>query len=150
VTIYELGEEDGDGEGMSSIATEMFGLPITAGTLFFSLPQRENWRCYTAAISPEEEIVATGAMLIADGVAQLGPGTTLEHGRGRGCNTELVRRRVLDAVEAGCHTVFVELGERDPDGICAAYRNLRRAGFVEAYKSDNWQRPALHPAEVIE
>ena len=89
-------------------------------------------------------------MLIDDGVAQLGPGTTLEHARGRGCNTALLRRRMLDAVEAGCHTVFVELGERDPSASRGAYRNLRRAGFEEAYKSRNWQRPALHPAEVIE
>lgn len=150
VTVFELGEFEDDGEGLSSIAAEMFGLPMAAGTLFFSLPQREGWRCYTAALAPEEEIVATGSMLVDKGVAQLGPGTTLEHGRGRGCNTELLRRRILDAVEAGCHTVFVELGERDPQRISAAYRNLRRVGFEEAYKSHNWQRPALHPAEIIE
>jgi hypothetical protein len=148
VTIYELGESDGDGEGLSSIAAETLELPVTAGTLFFSLPQTAQWRCYTAGLEPEGEIVATGSMLIDDGVAQLGPGTTLEHGRGRGCNTELLRRRLLDAVEAGCHTVFVELGERDPEPLMAAYRNLHRAGFEEAYKSRNWQRPALHPAEV--
>jgi hypothetical protein len=150
VTIFELGEDEADGEGLSSIAAESLELPITAGTLFFSLPQEERWRCYTAVLAPEEEIVATGAMMIDDGVAQFGPGTTLEHGRGRGCNTELIRRRLLDAIEAGCHTVFVELGERDPENISGAYRNLRRAGFEEAYKSRNWQRPALHPAEVIE
>jgi hypothetical protein len=148
VTIYELGKNESDGEGLSSIAAETLGLPVTAGALFFSLPQTDQWRCYTAGLSPEDEIVATGSMLIDDGVAQLGPGTTLEHGRGRGCNTELLRRRLLDAVEAGCHTVFVELGERDPEPLAAAYRNLRRAGFEEAYKSRNWQRPALHPAEV--
>jgi len=148
VTIYELGESEGDGEGLSSIAAEVLGLPVTAGALFFSLPQTAQWRCYTAGLEPEGEIVATGSMLIDDGVAQLGPGTTLEHGRGRGCNTELLRRRLLDAVEADCHTVFVELGERDPEALSAAYRNLHRAGFEEAYKSRNWQRPALHPAEV--
>jgi hypothetical protein len=150
VTIFELGEYEGDGEGLSSIATEALGLPITAEALFFSLPQEQRWRCYTAALAPEEEIVATGSVRIDDGVAQLDPGTTLKRGRGRGCNTELLRRRLLDAVEADCHTVFVELGEREPEQLAAAYRNLRRAGFEEAYKSRNWQRPALHPAEVIE
>lgn len=149
VTIFELGEHEADGEGLSSIAAEMLGLPLTAGALFFSLPQEQHWRCYTAAL-PEGEIVATGSMLIDGGVAQLGPGTTLEKGRGRGCNTELLRRRILDAVEAGCHTVFVELGEREPELLSGAYRNLRRIGFEEAYRSQNWQRPALHPAEVIE
>jgi hypothetical protein len=148
VTVYELGDREGDGEGLSSIAAETLELPVIAGSLFFSLPQTAQWRCYTASLAPEEEIVATGSMLIDGGIAQLGPGTTLEHGRGRGCNSELLRRRLLDAVEAGCHTVFVELGERGPEPLAAAHRNLRRAGFEEAYKSRNWQRPALHPAEV--
>lgn len=150
VTVFELGEYEGDGEGLSSIASEALDLPITAEALFFSLPQEEQWRCYTAARAPEEGIVATGSMLIDNGIAQLGPGTTLERGRGCGCNTELLRRRLLDAVEAGCHTVFVELGEREAELLAGAYRNLRRAGFEEAYRSQNWQRPALHPAEVIE
>lgn len=150
VTVFELGEDEADGEGLSSIAAEALELPVTAGTLFFALPQQEQWRCYTAALAPEGEVVATGSMLIDKGVAQFGPGTTLEHAQGRGCNTELLRRRLLDAVEAGCHTVFVELGERDPERLARAYRNLRRAGFEEAYKSRNWQRPAPHPAEVTE
>ena len=146
VEIFELGEEEGDGEGLSSIVAEALEMPATAGTLFFSLPQADGWRCYTAAL--EGEVVATGATLIQDGVAQLGPGTTLEHARGRGCNTALLRRRLLDAILAGCETIFVELGERDPESLAAAYRNLHRAGFEEAYQSRNWQRPALHPARV--
>jgi hypothetical protein len=148
VTIYELGEDDADGEGLSAIVSEALDLPVTAGTLFFSLPQEDRWRCYTASLAPEEAVVATGSMLIQDGVAQLGPGMTLEHARGRGCNTALLRRRLIDAVEAGCHTAFVELGEVDPEHLSGSYRNLRRAGFEEAYRSRNWQRPALHPARV--
>jgi len=148
ITIYELGEEEGDGEGMSAIVAEALELPITAGTLFFSLPQVPDWRCYTAALSVEEGVVATGSMLIADGVAQLDPGMTLEHARGRGCNTALLRRRLIDAAKAGCHTVFVELGESDAEQIFAASRNLLRAGFEQLYASSTWQRPALHSAEV--
>jgi hypothetical protein len=146
IVIFELGEDEADGEGLSTIAAEALDLPVTAGTLFFSLPQTDRWRCYTAAL--EGEVVATGSMLIQDGVAQLGPGTTLEYARGRGCNTALLRRRLIDAIQAGCHTIFVELGERDPERLSATYRNLHRAGFEEAYQSRNWQRPALHPARV--
>jgi GNAT superfamily N-acetyltransferase len=148
VVVYELGENDADGEGLSAIVAEVLDFPVTAGTLFFSLPQEDRWRCYTAVLAPGDEVVATGSMLIQDGVAQLGPGMTLEHARGQGCNTALLRRRLTDAVKAGCHTVFVELGEFDPSGLSAAYRNLRRAGFEEAYESRNWQRPALHPARL--
>src|SRR6478672_2764736 len=100
IEIYELGEDDADGEGLSTIVSEALELPVTAGTLFFSLPQEDCWRCYTAALSPRDGVVATGSMLIQDGVAQLGPGMTLEHARGKGCNTALLRRRLVDAVEA--------------------------------------------------
>jgi hypothetical protein len=148
IVIYELGEDDADGEGLSTIAAEALELPTTAGTLFFSLPQEAPWRCYTAALGPDEAAVATGAMLIQDDVAQLGPGTTLEHARGRGCNTALLRRRLVDAAAAGCHTVFVELDSDEFDPYGQARRNLFRAGFEAAYESRVWQRPALRPAGV--
>jgi hypothetical protein len=142
VVIYELGEEEADGEGFSTIAAEGLGLPLTAGTLFFSLPQTEDWRCYTAAPAAREGIVSVGSMLIDDGVAQLGTEATFEHARGRGCNMALLRRRLVDARRAGVSLVFAELGECEPEGLATAYGNLRRAGFEEAYRSQNWQRPA--------
>lgn len=148
VTVYELGEYEGDGEGLSAIAAEALSLPMTAGTLFFSLPQADGWRCYTAALGPDEGVVATGSMLIDDGIAQFGPGTTLERARGRGCHLALLRRRLLDAAAAGCSTIFVELGECERDLLAATCHNLRRAGFEEAYESRTWQRPALHPARA--
>lgn len=148
IAIYRLGDDEADGEGLSTIAADALGLPATAGTLFFSLPQERPWRCYTAALGPGEPAVATGAMLIEDGVAQLGPGTTLPLARGRGCNAALLRRRVLDAAEAGCHTVFVEICEEWPATSSGVYRNLIRAGFEVAYESPIWQRPALRPAQI--
>lgn len=149
IEVYEIGDDEGDGEGLSTIVSEALELPVTAGTLFFSLPQEDNWRCYTAALGPDEPVVATGSMLILDGIAQLGPGMTLAEARGQGCNTALLRRRLLDAAKAGCHTVFVELGEVDPEMLTSTYRRLLRAGFEEAYQSRNWQRPTLHPAEIV-
>ena len=148
ITIYQLGAQEGDGEGLSSIAAEAFELPLTAGTLFYSLPQADGWRCYTAALDLDEGVVATASMLVADGVAQLGPGTTAAHARGRGCHMALLRRRLIDAHALGCHTVFVELGECESGVLAAACRNLRRAGFEAAYESHNWQRPALRPAQA--
>ncbi len=150
IAIFELGEDEADGEGMSAIAAEAFELPLTAGTLFFSLPQQHGWRCYTAAPTSGEGILATGSMLIDGRVAQLGLGATLEHGRRRGLHTALLRRRLLDAAQAGCTFAFVELGECEPDRLSVACRNLRRAGFQEAYESRDWQRPALHPARVYD
>jgi GNAT superfamily N-acetyltransferase len=145
IEIFALGEEI-DGEGLSHIVREGLGLPIMAETLVFSLPMEESWRCYTAVLPSEDRVAATGSMLIHDGVAQLGLDATLEVYRGRGCNRALLRRRLLDAAEAGCHTVFAELGECEPAGLAAARQNLVDAGFEEAYCSRSWQRPALMPA----
>src|SRR5215218_2908671 len=135
IVIYRLGQDEAEGEGLSTIAAEALEMPLVAGTLFFSLPQRNGWHCYTAALG-------------ADGVPQLGAGQTLAHARGQGCNAALLHQRLLDAHRAGCHTVFVEVGECDLASWSAVCRNLRRAGFEEAYEGRNWQRPALHPAQI--
>lgn len=148
IVVYELGENEADGEGLSQILSESFDMPITAGTLFFSLPMEERWRCYTAAVDPIEGVVATASTLIQGTVAQLGPGATLSHARGRGCNRALLRRRLLDAAAAGCHTAFVEIGECEPERFAAVRSNLLSAGFEDAYGSRVWQRPALRPSAV--
>ena len=79
-------------------------------------------------------------MRIGDGVAEFGAAATLEAARGRGCQTELLRRRILDAASAGCRLLFVETGERVPGKPDASYRNILRAGFEEAYLRPNWRR----------
>jgi hypothetical protein len=148
IEVFEMGEEESDGEGMSIIAREGLGLPVMAENLAFSLPMKDSWRCYTAVLRSENRVVATGSMLIDDGIAQLGIDATLPGDRDRGCNKALLRRRLLDAAAAGCHTVFAELGECTHDDLAAAAHNLKAAGFVEAYRSRNWQRPALAPAAM--
>lgn len=121
-----------------TIAAVGFGLPAWGAEFFAHLPGRDGWRCYVAAVNGEAQ--ACAAMLIEDGLAEFGVAATLEAARGRGCQTALLRRRVLDAAEAGCHTLFVETGERVPDRPSASYRNILKAGFEEAYLRPNWQR----------
>lgn len=150
ILVYRLGLDEPEAEGMSTIAPEAFEMPWVAGALVFSLPQRNGWHCYTAALGPDQGPVATATMLIVDGVAQLSAGQTLEHARGLGCNAALLHQRLRDAHWAGCHTVFVEVGECDSGSWAAVTGNLVRAGFEEAYEGRNWQRPALHPAELPE
>jgi GNAT superfamily N-acetyltransferase len=81
-------------------------------------------------------------MLVEEGIAEFGIAATLEEARGHGCQTALLHRRICDAAEAGCHTLFVETGERVPGRPSASYRNILRAGFEEAYLRPNWQRSA--------
>jgi hypothetical protein len=134
--IVELGR--GAGEPFGMIAATGFGLPAWASAFFADLPGREGWRCYVARIDGAAQ--ACAAMHVHAGVAEFGVAATLEPARGRGCQLALLHRRILDAIEAGCHTLFVETGERVPDRPSASYRNILRAGFEEAYLRPNWRR----------
>lgn len=139
VKVWEIGEDEADGETMIFGAAPALGLPGPAGVLLFALPVQENWRTYTAEV--EGEIVSFGSMLIHDGVAVVDLDATLEEFRGRGCNQALLRARLLAAREADCSTVVAEMPEGEDEGVAAAVRNLLRAGFIPAYRSMNWQRP---------
>ncbi len=136
VEVVEL--EAVDDEPFGTIAAVGFGMPAWAAEFFARLPGRDGWRCYAARV--EGEAQACAAMLIEDGVAEFGIAATLEEARGRGCQTALLHRRILDAAEAGCHTLFVETGERVPDRPSGSYRNILKSGFEEAYRRPNWQR----------
>ena len=125
-------------EPFGTIAAIGFGTPAWAADFFAHLPGRSGWRCYVGKIDGEPQ--ACGAMLVDAGLAEFGIGATLEPARGRGCQTALLRRRICDAAEAGCHTLFVETGERVPDRPSASYRNILKAGFKEAYLRPNWRR----------
>lgn len=144
IEVFELGEEEIDGEGFSGLVREGMGLPGMAEVLFVDLPAMEAWRCYTAVPPPGDRVVAAAAMRIEDGIALLGLDATLAGDRGKGCNRALLRRRLRDAAEAGCHTVAAEL---EPT-CAAARRNLLAAGFVEAYRAGEWRRPVLAAARA--
>lgn len=137
VEVVELGP--GDDEPFGAIAANGFGLPAWAGAFFADLPGREGWRCYIARVDGTAQ--ACAAMLIDGGVAEFGIAATLEPARGQGCQLALLRRRIADAVQAGCHTLFVETGERVEGRPAGSYRNILRAGFEEAYLRPNWTRP---------
>jgi GNAT superfamily N-acetyltransferase len=138
VEVVELASPDE--EPFGAIAAVGFGMPSWAADFFAHLPGREGWRCYVARVDGQAQ--GCGAMVIEDGIAEFGIGATLEEARGRGCQTALLHRRISDAAEAGCHTLFVETGERVPDRPSASYRNILRAGFEEAYLRPNWRRDA--------
>jgi GNAT superfamily N-acetyltransferase len=138
VEVVELEAEDEAPFG--SIAAIGFGLPAWSAEFFAHLPGRPGWRCYVAKV--EGKAQACAAMLIEEGLAEFGVAATLEEARGRGCQTALLHRRICDAAAAGCHTLFVETGERVPGRPSASYRNILKAGFEEAYLRPNWQHPS--------
>lgn len=138
VEVRELAE--GEGAAFGAIAASGFGLPEWAAAFFRDLPGRRGWRCYVALVDGTE--AGCAALLVDGDVAEFGIAATLEAARGRGCQQALLRRRVEDAAAAGCRTLFVETGERVDGRPSNSYRNILRAGFEEAYRRPNWQRPA--------
>jgi GNAT superfamily N-acetyltransferase len=135
IEVVELTAADEEPFGM--ISAVGFGMPVWAADFFAHLPGRDGWRCYVARV--EGRAQACAAMVIEDGIAEFGIAATLEEARGRGCQTALLHRRITDAAAAGCHTLFVETGERVPDRPSGSYRNILKAGFEEAYLRPNWQ-----------
>lgn len=136
VEVVEL--TSADEEAFGTIAAVGFGMPAWAADFFAHLPGREGWRCYVARIGGKAQ--ACAAMLVEEGIAEFGIAATLEQARGHGCQAALLHRRICDAAEAGCHTLFVETGDRVPGRPSASYRNILRAGFEEAYLRPNWRR----------
>lgn len=132
----EVVRVSGEEEPFGMIAASGFGLPAWTAGFFAGLPGNRGWRCYVARVDGVTQ--ACGAMLVQGGVAELGIGATLEGGRRRGCQLALLRRRILDAAEAGCRLLFVETGARAEDRPAGSYRNILRAGFEEAYLRPNW------------
>ncbi len=135
----EVVEVTDPGSPFGMIAATGFGMPAWGAALWGDLPGREGWRCYVAKVDGEP--AACGAMVIEDGIAELGIGATLEHARRRGCQLALLRRRIVDAGDCGCRTLFVETGERAEGRPAGSYRNILRAGFEEGYRRPNWRPP---------
>jgi hypothetical protein len=130
--------EEREDASFGMIAATGFGMPAWASVFFAGLPGRAGWHCYVARVDGNAQ--ACAAMFVHDGIAEFGIAATLEPARGRGCQLALLRRRILDAAAAACHTLFVETGERKPDRPSGSYRNILRAGFEEAYLRPSWQR----------
>lgn len=127
-------------EPFGMIVATGFGLPAWASAFFANLHRRPGWHCYLARIDGEP--AACAAMFLCNDMAEFGIAATLEPARGRGCQTALLHRRIVDAAATGCHTLFVETGERNPGRPSTSYGNILRAGFEEAYLRPNWQQPA--------
>ena len=81
---------------------------------------------------------AGGALLYVDGaLAWFGATATRPAFRGRGAQTALLAARIEHARAAGAATLTVETA---PEG--SSNRNVRAAGFDEAYVRANWRSPA--------
>jgi GNAT superfamily N-acetyltransferase len=127
-----------DTEGMSHIFADALNLPNLSTVLMIGLPRWEGWSCYAAHLEGRE--VACGSMLVTGKLALLGLDATLPEFRGRGCQSALITRRLVDASRAGCELVTAEVWDGHPASESAA-GVLEEAGFEEIAGRRNWRRP---------
>ncbi len=116
-----------------------FEMPGSIGDIATSTIGRPGWIHYLGFDG--ETPVSTAATHMADGVAWLGYGATLEEYRGRGWQTAMFLRRLRDARDLGCRLAVTETGEEtEKDPVNHSYRNMVRVGFELAYARQNWVR----------
>jgi hypothetical protein len=136
----EVDEIEEFAEGFSELITGGLGLPLVAGSLFDCLPGRTYWRSYFA-VDENEHCVAAATMMRHFDIAQLGFAATAKASRRKGCHLALVRRRILDAAEAGCRLLFAETREPLDDGkaLSPGAQSLLRAGFEQVALRPVWR-----------
>jgi len=94
------------------------------------------WHCYLAYDG--DRPVASAVMVVDDRVAWLGFASTLPDARGRGAQSALIARRILDARAAGCSFCAAETDEQTPERQARSYQNILRAGFEVGYLRPNY------------
>ena len=130
----EIGADAGDLFG-EVIATAFAMPPWVAG-----LPGRRDWACFLAYADARP--AGAGALYVAGDVGWLGFGAVLPACRGRGGQALLLAARIDAARARGCTLLATETGVRVEREASASYRNILRAGFVEAGARDNWVPPS--------
>ena len=109
-------------------------LPAAHEPAFAALVGRPGWFVHVAL--SDGEVVAAGALRVADGIGWMGLAATRPDRRGHGAHSALIATRLSAATTAGCWSVVTEApvaARGDRTTRTPAWRNLARAGFGVAY-----------------
>lgn len=134
--------DDSQAEAFGDVCLAAFEMPPQVRDAMTTTIGRPGWTHYLGFEG--DTPVSTAALFIAEDVAWLGYGATLEAFRGRGWQTRMFKLRLLDAHDRGCRLAVTETGEEtQEDPVNHSYRNMVRMGFSLAYARQNWvRRPA--------
>jgi hypothetical protein len=132
--IRQIGPDEG--ERFAAIVGTAFGYPPVITPIMSQVIGRSNWRHYLACAAGVP--VAAAAMYVAGEAAWFGFAATNADARGRGAQTALIVRRLVDAAALGCRWVSVETAEDTVQRNAPSFRNLRRLGFEVAYTRPNY------------
>jgi len=89
--------------------------------------------CLSFVAEVDEQAIATGSLLIHDGVALLAGASTIPEGRKQGAQLSLLEIRLRHAAEKGCDIAMMGAAPGS-----ASQRNAERQGFRIAYTRIKW------------
>lgn len=120
----------------AGIVTDAFGWPEPTKAWMAETVGRPGWSHY-AAIDGDVP-VAVAAMFIWNNAGWLGMAATRPDYRGRGAQSALIARRILDAAAQGCRHLSLETPEDTAEKKAPSYHNVIRFGFREVYRRPNY------------
>ncbi len=112
-----------------------FGMPEDLLPLARGSFQRAGWHTYLAY--RDGQAVGCASLGVFGALGWLGNATTLPEQRRQGVQAALIARRVQDAGALGARTVITQVAEDLPEKPNPSEHNMRRAGFVTAYRRPN-------------
>ena len=114
-----------------------YGIPESIAPLIIAAVGRPGWRYYLAF---DEEIpVASGVLYVHDTIGWLGFASTLPSHRGRGAQSAIIARRIVDAASLGCRYLTTETAESTPENPVTSYHNMIRFGFQQVYLRPSYE-----------
>lgn len=134
--------DDSQAKAFGDVCLAAFEMPPQVRDVATATIGRPGWTHYLGFEG--DTPVSTAALFIAEDVAWLGYGATLEAFRGRGWQSAMFESRLRDGRDNGCRLAVTETGEEtQKDPVNHSYRNMVRMGFSLAYARQNWvRRPA--------
>jgi hypothetical protein len=95
---------------------------------------RPGWHLYLACV--EKTPAGTALLHVQDQTASFPAATTIPSFRGRGCQSALLRQRMVDAVRAECILLVGQTGVGT-----VSQHNMERVGMKIAYTKAIWKTP---------
>ena len=128
-----------DAEAFGRIECDAFDLGPTAIPWVGRLIGCPGWHIYMSF--DDGTPAGAGALFVSDEVGWCDWGATAAGFRGRGSQSALLRRRILDAMDLGCRLLVTTTGEEMPGDPQHSFKNILRMGFEPAYVRQNYAPP---------
>jgi GNAT superfamily N-acetyltransferase len=129
----------GDAESFGRIEADAFDLGAAGAPLLARLVGRPDWHIYMSFDG--DKPAGAGALYVKYGIGWLDWAATAPAYRGRGSQSALMRRRILDALDLGCRLIVTATGEEVPGDPQISYKNILKMGFEPAYLRKNYAPP---------